>query len=88
MSDAAIEAAGGETRLAMLRVWMAISAVWVAFWLAIAGVIVLTGALADPLVARFDLLSAIVVVPPLALLTLGAVFRILFETVSASFRNS
>ena len=42
MSDATIENAGGETRQAMLRVWMAISAVWVTFWLSIAGIIVAT----------------------------------------------
>jgi hypothetical protein len=87
MTDATIDAAGGETRLAMLRVWMAISAVWVAFWLSLAGIVVLTGAISNSFVAEFGLLTLIVVTPPVALLAIGIVIRLIFETVSARFRN-
>ena len=88
MSEVTIEAAGGETRIAMLRVWMAISAVWVTFWLSIAGIIVVTGAVSNPIVAEFGLLTLIVVTPPIALLAIGIVSRLIFETISARLRNN
>ncbi len=88
MSDASIGAAGVETRQAMLRVWMAISAVWVAFWISIAGFVVLTGLISNPLFERLHLVVLIVVAPPLALLVLGATFRLIFETIARRIRNA
>jgi hypothetical protein len=87
MSETTLDATGGETRVAMLRVWMAISAVWVAFWLSLAAITVLTEAVSNPLVARYDLLTLIVIAPPVTLLAIGTVSRLLFETVSARFRS-
>jgi hypothetical protein len=88
MSDTTIEAAGGETRQAMLRVWMAISAVWVAFWLSIVGIIALTGWMQNPLFARLGLVALIVVTPPLVLLAIGTVSRLIFETISRRFPSA
>ena len=44
MSEASVTVAGGETRQAMIRVWMAISAIWIVFWLCIAAPVVIAGA--------------------------------------------
>jgi hypothetical protein len=88
MTDVAIEAAGVETRQAMLRVWMAISAVWVVFWLSMAGIIVLTGSIENPLFESLSLFVAIVITPPVILLAIGAVTRLLFEALAARFRTS
>jgi hypothetical protein len=87
MTDVAMEAAGVETRQAMLRVWMAISAVWVAFWISIAGIILMTGFIESPLFDRLNLVAAIVVTPPIVLLAVGALSRLIFETISAKLRN-
>jgi len=78
MSDTSWSIAGGETRQAMIRVWMAISAIWVAFWLGIALVVVGTG-VANPFADRLSLFALIVMAPPLALLLLGAGARLTFE---------
>ncbi len=88
MSDTSIGAVGAETRQAMLRVWMAISAVWVAFWISIAGLIVLTGSMSDPLLDRLHLVALIVIAPPLFLLALGTILRLIFETIFCKTRNA
>ena len=75
MSDAAVTVSGGETRQSMIRVWMAISAVWVAFWLLIAAIVMLSVEFSYPLGAELRPFSAIVVLPPLALLFAGIVCR-------------
>src|SRR5687768_893867 len=41
MSDASVRVNGGEARQSLIRFWMAISAVWLAFWLLIAGIFLL-----------------------------------------------
>lgn len=75
--------AGGETRQAMLRVWMAISAVWVTFWLSIAIIIALTSeALASPLLERLDLIGLIVVAPPFLFLAFGVALRCGYEMIA------
>jgi hypothetical protein len=88
MSDAVIGTAVVETRQAMLRVWMAISAVWVAFWLSIATLIVVTAGTASPLDERLGLFALIVLTPPLAFLAVGALFRCAFEAIAYKARKS
>jgi hypothetical protein len=80
MSDANVATAEGETRQAMIRVWMAISAIWIAFWLALAALIVATGEMADPLTNQFRLFALIVMTPPLVLFAIGGLVRWTVET--------
>lgn len=88
MSDATIETAGVETRQAMLRVWMAISAVWIAFWISIAGITVATGWMSHPFFSPLSLMALIIVAPPLVLLAIGTISRLIFETTFGRVRNS
>ena len=71
--------AEGEARQAMMRVWMAISAVWVAFWLCMAGLTFVTAEMTIALSNQLQLFALIVIAPPLALLAIGATFRWLVE---------
>jgi hypothetical protein len=75
------KSAGTETRQSMIRVWMAISAVWVAFWLLTAGVALAAVEMRVPIEDQLGLFSLIVITPPLLLLALGATGRFLFEVV-------
>ena len=79
MSNAGVAVAGLEARQAMIRVWMAISATWVAFWISIAALIVMTGEMSDPAAAQLRLFALIVIAPPVVLLSVGALFRLGFE---------
>jgi hypothetical protein len=79
MSETSVALAEGETRHAMIRVWMAISAIWVAFWLSIAALVVVTGEMSAPLSSQLRLFALIVMMPPVVLLALGAAFRWVFE---------
>jgi hypothetical protein len=79
MSNAGVAIAGLETRQAMIRVWMAISAIWVAFWISIAALIVVSGEMSDPAVAQLRLFALIVIAPPVVLLGVGAFARLGFE---------
>lgn len=79
MANAAVPAAGVETRQSMLRVWMAMSAVWIAFWLAIAAIVVASGAARFPLAGQFAPFAAIVLAPPLIFLGFGVTIRWAFE---------
>ena len=80
MSETNVAVAEVETRQSMIRVWMAISAIWIAFWLSMAALIVATGEMADPLSNQFRLFALIVMTPPLALFAIGALVRWTFET--------
>ena len=71
--------AGADARHSMIRVWLALSAVWVAFWLLIAGIVVATVAVEYPLAEELGPFSSIVLIPPFALLGLGAIVRWTFE---------
>ena len=79
MSNTSVAIAEGETRQAMIRVWMAISAIWVFFWLSIAALILLTGEMSGPWTSQLRLFALIVLTPPVTLLTFGALFRCAFE---------
>jgi hypothetical protein len=85
MSETSLAIAAGESRQAMIRVWMAISSIWVAFWLCIAALIMVTGEMAGPLTGELRLFALIIMTPPFVLLALGALFRWAFE---ARFRKS
>jgi hypothetical protein len=82
MTESAVTTAGAETRQSMIRVWMAISAVWVAFWLLIAAVIIGAVQMGSPFDADLNIFALIVLTPPLTLLALGAGARFLFEFLS------
>jgi hypothetical protein len=70
-----------EARQAMMRVWMAISAVWVAFWLCMAGLTFVTAEMSFAISNQLRLFALIVLAPPLALLAIGAALRWFFEGV-------
>jgi hypothetical protein len=80
MTNANIIVAGGEVRKSLLRVWMAISATWVAFWLLIAATVFVTATIRDPFVEQLPTFALIVLLPPLALLGVGTVTRLLVES--------
>jgi hypothetical protein len=88
MSETNTAFAGVTARLAMMRVWMAISATWVAFWLSIALVVLATGAMALPLDGYLPLFAAIVLAPPLVLLAVGTLVRYTFEFLTSAGDNS
>jgi hypothetical protein len=79
MSEASVRAAGTETRQSMIRVWLAISAVWVTFWLLIAAIALATVELRFSLSGEFWPFSLIVLLPPLLLFGIGAAARWLFD---------
>jgi hypothetical protein len=78
MSETSMTVTGGDARQAMIRVWMAISAVWVTFWLGLA-LVALSAGVANSFNQRFSLFALIVMIPPLILLVLGAGGRLAFE---------
>ena len=71
-----------EARQAMLRVWMTLSAVWVMFWLIIAAVTMASATPLDPLIVPCGAFLPIVATPPIALLAIGAISRLAFESIS------
>lgn len=81
MSNAEFIVGGREARKSLLRVWLAISATWVSFWLLIAlAVLVTATASRDPFIEQFPTFAAIVLVPPLVLLAVGTLGRLAVET--------
>jgi hypothetical protein len=78
-----VPSAGLDARQGMFRVWLVISAVWVAFWLAIAAIVLFTVEMRAPLADELGLYSIIVLAPPLGLLGIGVLCRWIFETVRA-----
>jgi hypothetical protein len=84
MSDASVRADLSDARQSMIRFWMAISAVWIAFWLLIAGIFLLSAGMPSEFSAELAPFAVIVLTPPLVLLALGAFARWAFETVVAA----
>lgn len=82
MSNTSVAMAAGETRQAMMRVWMAISAIWVTFWLCLAALIVIAGGMTVSLDGQLGLFALIVLSPPVGLLAVGTVLRCGFEALS------
>lgn len=82
MTEVSVATAETETRQSMIRVWMAISAVWVSFWLLIIGLFMLTLDLQYPFDQQLSLFALIILSPPLVLLAIGATARWSFEKFS------
>ncbi len=80
MPETKAEAALIETRQSMIRVWLAISAVWIGFWLSLATLTFLTGV--DASYRAADLFALIVMLPPLVSFAAGALTRWIFEALS------
>ena len=79
MSDTSVGIAGIDARQSMIRVWMALSAVWVGFWLLIAAIVLATVEGRYPLWEELGPFLVIVLTPPMALLGVGAALRWGFE---------
>ena len=79
MSDASMKAAGMEARQSLVRVWMAISAVWVTFWLLIATTAFAAAEVHPSFADDLPTFAFIVVAPPLGLLLLVVIGRSMFE---------
>ena len=86
MSDTTAGAAGLEARQSMIRVWMALSAVWVGFWLLIAAIVLATVEMRYPLAHELGPFSAIVLTPPLALFIIGVTARLICGYLIRAFR--
>jgi len=82
MSHENVAMGGTETRKSLIRVWLAVSAVWVAFWLLTATTVFAAATTRNPFVEEFGTFSAIVLTPPLALLAIGIFARLLVEAFS------
>ena len=67
MSDATVSASGGDARQSMIRVWMAISAIWIAFWLSIAAMVLATFEFGNPLGSQLRPYFLILALPPAVL---------------------
>jgi hypothetical protein len=81
------QAAVLEARQSMIRVWLAISAIWVSFWLIIAAIILTTFEPHNPLIIQYGIFCLIVATPPFALLAIGAASRWVFETLTLRKTN-
>lgn len=71
-----------EARQSMIRVWFAISAIWVAFWLVIVVMMLTTLEPHNPQVLQFGIFCLIIATPPFALFAIGAASRWVFETLT------
>ena len=80
MSEASVKAAGMEARQSLVRVWMAISAVWVTFWLLIATTAFAAAEVHPSFADDLPTFAFILLAPPLGLLLVGIIGRSLFET--------
>jgi len=79
MLKASVKVTGIETRQSLVRVWMAISAVWIAFWLLIATTAFAAAEAQRSFSEDLPTFAFIVIAPPLALLLLGVIGRSMFE---------
>jgi hypothetical protein len=71
--------AGIDARQSMIRVWMALSAVWVAFWLLIAAIVLATVRVRYSVFEELGPFALIVLTPPVALLGVGALVHMGLE---------
>ena len=76
-----------EARQAMIRVWLTLSAIWVAFWLIIAAAVLTAIEPHNPLVIQLSLFLLILAAPPFVLFAVGAAGRFAFETLALRNRR-
>ena len=76
-----------DARQSMFRVWMAISAIWVTFWIVMAGLVVAALAPHDTLVIDLSVCAAIAAVPPILLLAGGATVHLILEAIAQRDRR-
>lgn len=80
MSEGSVAIGGADARKSMIRVWMAVTGIWVVFWMSIAALIAITLDLYYPFSQRTGMIALIILGPPLALLAIGVAGRWIFET--------
>ena len=73
MSEASVRAEVSDARQCMFRFWMAISAVWLTFWLLIGGIVLVTVEIPYAFSPELGSFALIVVAPPAVLLLIGLV---------------
>ena len=73
MSEASVRAEVSDARQCMFRFWMAISAVWLTFWLLIGGIALLIVEIPYALSPELGSFVLIVIAPPAALLLIGII---------------
>ena len=73
MSEAGVRAEISDARQCMFRFWMAISAVWLTFWLLIGGIALLIVEIPYALSPELGSFVLIVIAPPAALLLIGII---------------
>jgi hypothetical protein len=84
MAETGVNLTAREARQSLFRVWLAISAVWVSFWLLIAGVAVAAVQMRNPLLGQLNAFSLIVALPPIVLLAAGVLCRFLCQALPRS----
>ena len=73
MSDASVRGDVSDARQCMIRFWMAISAVWLTFWLLIGGIVLVTVKIPYAFSPELGSFALIVILPPAALLAVGII---------------
>jgi hypothetical protein len=71
MSEAGVRAEVSDARQCMFRFWMAISAVWLTFWLLIGGIVLLIVEIPYVFSPELGSFALVVAAPPAALLLIG-----------------
>lgn len=88
MADTKVNFTACDARQSLFRVWLAISAVWVSFWLLIAGVAVAAVQMRNPLLGQINAFTLIVALPPIVLLAAGLLCRFLCQALPRSAEKS
>lgn len=76
-----------EARQSMLRVWMAISAIWVTFWIVMAALVVEALDPHNILIIDLSVCAVIAAVPPILLLAFGATVHLILEAIAQRDRR-
>ena len=85
MSDASVGADVSDARQCMIRFWMAISAVWLTFWLLIGGIVLLNVEIPYAFTPELGSFALIVVAPPAALLAMGLIGSWAWQSLAEAF---
>ncbi len=87
MSDVTVSVGGGDARQSMIRVWMAISAIWIAFWILIAAMVLATFGLSYSPGSQLQPYVLILALPPAALLVTMMFCRWAYVGLGAAMRR-